>query len=74
MDALALKELPEVFDSVIDSGLCRSYAFPSSRSTTQHPRACGPSPRQWASTSALSHPASSRASARIGSRSNARSA
>ena len=50
-----------------------AYDFPSTRSTTQHPRACGPWSRQWVSTSALSHPASWSASARIGSRSNARS-
>ncbi len=52
----------------------RDHAFPNTRSTTQHPRTCGPSPRQWFSTSGLSHPASWSASARIGIRSNAFSA
>ena len=43
-----------------------AHAFPSTRSTTQHPRTCGPGPRQWSRTSSLSHPASWSASARIG--------
>ncbi len=48
-------------------------SFPRMRSTTQQPRTCSPPPRQWARISALSQPASSRASARIGRRSKARS-
>src|SRR5262249_39319848 len=42
------------------------HFFPSSRSTTQQPRRCGPSPRQWSRTSVFSHPASWSASARMG--------
>src|SRR5262245_36549004 len=42
------------------------HALPRTRSTTQQPRTCGPSPRQWLRMSELSHPASSSASARIG--------
>ena len=34
------------------------HSFPSSRSSTQHPRTCGPSDRQCARMSALSQPAS----------------
>ena len=49
-----------------------SYSFPSTRSTTQHPRTCDPGPRQWSSTSAFSHPASCRASARTGRFPNSR--
>ena len=39
------------------------YCLPSTKSTTQHPRTCGPGPRQWPKISSLSHPASCRASA-----------
>src|SRR5262245_13012291 len=39
------------------------YSFRRMRSTAQHPRTCGPVPRRCPSSSALSHPASSRASA-----------
>src|SRR5262245_6324160 len=35
-----------------------SHAFPNTKSTTQQPRTCGPSPRQWFSISSLSQPAS----------------
>ena len=52
---------------------CGCHSFPSRRSTTQHPRTCGPAPRQWSRMSASVQPASSRASARIGMRSKARS-
>src|SRR5262245_61264988 len=51
----------------------RIYPLPSSKSTTQHPRTCGSGPRRWIRMSALSQPASSRASLRMGSRSKARS-
>ncbi len=34
------------------------HSLPSTRSTAQHPRTCGPGPRQWSRMSALSHPAS----------------
>lgn len=47
---------------------CSPYSFPSSKSTIQHPRTCGPSLRQWLRMSALSHPASSNASARTARR------
>jgi predicted nuclease of restriction endonuclease-like (RecB) superfamily len=46
---------------------------PRIKSTAQQPLTCGPSLRQWAMTSSSSQPASSKASARIGKRSNARS-
>src|SRR5206468_3299028 len=42
------------------------YSLPRTRSTTQHPRTCGPGPRQWPSTSSLVHPASCSTSARMG--------
>lgn len=32
------------------------YSLPSTRSTTQHPRTCGPLPRQWVRMSSLVHP------------------
>ena len=51
----------------------RKLRLPQHQIDTQHPRACGPGPRQWSSISSLSHPASWSASARIGRRSKARS-
>jgi serine/threonine protein kinase len=54
-------------DSVI------GHSFPSSNSNTKHPLTCGPLLRQWFRISVLSQPASSRASARTGRRSKARS-
>src|SRR5205823_1898984 len=42
------------------------HSLPSTKSTTQQPRTCGPSPRQWSRMSAFSHPASCSASDRIG--------
>jgi hypothetical protein len=33
-----------------------AYSRPVSKSTTQHPRTCGSSDRQWFSTASLSHP------------------
>src|SRR5262249_10931627 len=48
------------------------HVFPSTRSTKQ-PLTCSPGCRQWVRMSALSQPASSRASARMGIRSKARS-
>src|SRR5262249_16933219 len=44
----------------------QDHSFPSTKSTTQHPRTCSPSLRQCFKMSALSHPASSNASASIG--------
>lgn len=38
--------------------------FPYSRSSTKHPRTCGPGERRWSVISALVQPASSKASAR----------
>ena len=53
--------------SVIARPLWVAHAFPSTRSTTQHPRTCGPfASRQWLRMSSLSQPASWSASARIG--------
>ncbi len=48
------------------------YSLPSTRSSTQQPRTCVASgPRRWFRMASLSQPASCRASARIGVRSNA---
>jgi hypothetical protein len=49
------------------------HYFPRIKSTTQHPRTCGPGPRQWDRMSALSQLASSSAPASVGILSNARS-
>lgn len=49
-------------------------ALSRSRSTSQQPRPCGPGPRAWRRMAESEQPASSRASARMGSRSKARSA
>ena len=43
---------------VSHSSSVMAYSFPKIRSTTQHPRTCGPSLRQCFSTSSLSQPAS----------------
>src|SRR5262249_5568117 len=48
-------------------------AFSSTKSSAQHPKTCGPGLRKCTNNSAAVHPASSSASARIPSRSNARS-
>ncbi|HKB35596.1 MAG TPA: biotin/lipoyl-binding protein [Gemmataceae bacterium] len=48
------------------------HLLPSSRSTTQQPRTCGPPSRQWSRMSALSQPASSRASDRTARRAGSR--
>src|SRR5205814_6169634 len=37
-------------------GFGHGHSFPKSRSMTQQPRTCGPSPRQWARTSSLWQP------------------
>jgi hypothetical protein len=56
------------------AAVCRdAQTFPSTKSTTQQPSTCGPPLRQWFKMSGSAHPASSRASARIGIRSKARS-
>jgi len=57
----------------VPSFLNHAYVTHSSRSSTQQPRTCGPSRRRWPNISALSQPASSRASAKTGRRSKARS-
>lgn len=48
------------------------YFRPVSKSTTQQPLTCGPSPRQWLKMSGCEQPASSKASANTGIRSKAR--
>src|SRR5262245_4031759 len=40
-----------------------AYSLPKVKSTTQHPRTCGPSPRQWPMICSSSQPASINASA-----------
>jgi hypothetical protein len=45
-------------DPITHSASVMGHAFPSTKSITQHPRTCGPSPRQWERMSSLSHPAS----------------
>jgi hypothetical protein len=50
-----------------------TQVLPSRASTTKQPGACGPGPRQWERIVGSVHPASSRASAKIGRRSKARS-
>src|SRR5204863_1035945 len=48
-------------------GNASGHCLPNTRSTTQHPRTCvSEVSRQWARMSESSHPASWRASARIG--------
>ena len=49
-----------------------SHDLPRIKSITQQPRTCSPGCRQWFNRSSLLHPASSRASAMIPSRSKAR--
>src|SRR5262249_31678140 len=49
-----------------------THSLPNSRSTTQHPLTCGPGPRRCDRMSALSQPASSRASAKTARRSGSR--
>src|SRR5277367_1802114 len=55
--------------NLIEVRLC--YPLPSNKSTTQHPLTWGPELWQCARTFKLLHPESWRASASIGSRSNA---
>jgi len=51
--------------------LSQRYSLPRTRSTTEQPLTCSPGCRQWFKMSSFSQPASCRASARMGIRSNA---
>ncbi len=43
---------------VMQTGTRQAHSFPSTKSTTQQPRTCDPSPRQCARRCSFSHPAS----------------